>query len=418
LLGIFFLLYLIEAYPGWLVLIIGLGGAWGGSWWWVRTLARSLRLTRSRRFGWAQVGDRLEERFTLLNEGWLPGLWVEMTYTTTMPDYRPHRVVYVGGSSETTWIAEGMCTQRGQFTLGPIELRVGDPFGFFESVIEIPGVQDILVMPPILPLPGIEIAAGGKAGERTPRFSTLEQKITSSMVREYVAGDSLKGVHWPTTARRNKWYIRNFDSPLASDWWVFLDVNTETLMGTGSQSTLEHSVILTASLLHQGMDGGNQVGLACSSETFTWLKPSRGTDHLQNGLRVLAKVEPGYESLTGLLTRAQSLFQRNPSLVLVTADISGEWLSPLSTLMASGVVPTVLLLDPSAYPDAEPALIDATKRFIQTLAERGIHVYRYDPAHFDREELRPGREGRDLFIASSSNRSVLREGVDLRWRDV
>ena len=60
LVGLLLVLHLAVPYRGWLVLLVGLGGAWLVSYVWARSLARGLGLVREMRFGWAQVGDRLE----------------------------------------------------------------------------------------------------------------------------------------------------------------------------------------------------------------------------------------------------------------------------------------------------------------------------------------------------------------------
>ena len=130
LVGLLLVLQLVVPYRGWLMLLVGLGGAWLVSFLWARSLGRGLRLMREMRFGWAQVGDRLEERFTLVNAGFLPGLWVEVVDHATMPDYSASRVTGVGGTSQVRWHTEGVCTCRGLFTLGPTTLRTGDPLDY------------------------------------------------------------------------------------------------------------------------------------------------------------------------------------------------------------------------------------------------------------------------------------------------
>ena len=76
LVGLLFLLQLLVPFKGWMILLIGLGGAWLVSYYWARSLARGLELVREMRYGWAQVGDQLQERFTLSNRGWAPASWV------------------------------------------------------------------------------------------------------------------------------------------------------------------------------------------------------------------------------------------------------------------------------------------------------------------------------------------------------
>ncbi|MBK9210615.1 MAG: DUF11 domain-containing protein [Anaerolineales bacterium] len=56
----------------------------------------NLRLTREVRFTWAQVGDKLEEQFTLTNNGSVPATWVEVVDHSTLPDYSAARAIEWG----------------------------------------------------------------------------------------------------------------------------------------------------------------------------------------------------------------------------------------------------------------------------------------------------------------------------------
>src|SRR3989304_3852841 len=69
----------------WQALIVAFGGLWliAGLWAW--SLKRNLRLTREVRFAWAQVGDALEEQFTLTNDGPVAGTWVGVVEHSTLP---------------------------------------------------------------------------------------------------------------------------------------------------------------------------------------------------------------------------------------------------------------------------------------------------------------------------------------------
>ncbi|NBD35564.1 MAG: hypothetical protein GVY30_06150, partial [Chloroflexi bacterium] len=83
-------------YRGWRMLFAGLGGAWLLSTFWAWELMRNLQLRREMRFGWAQVGDRLVERFTLVNDAVAPAAWVEIVDQSTMPEYHVSRGIGLG----------------------------------------------------------------------------------------------------------------------------------------------------------------------------------------------------------------------------------------------------------------------------------------------------------------------------------
>src|SRR3972149_926497 len=158
--GLVFLLQLLRPDRVWMVLLIGLGGAWLVAALWARSLARNIRFDREVRFGWAQVGDRLQERWTLVNTGWAPALWVEIQDHSNMLDYCASRVTSIGFYAGMQWGTEGICTRRGLYMLGPTDLRTGDPFGVYSLNLHLPDSAVLMVMPPVVPLPNIEVAPG------------------------------------------------------------------------------------------------------------------------------------------------------------------------------------------------------------------------------------------------------------------
>ena len=103
-------LYLIDSYRGWSFLLIGLGGVWLISYYWAKKISQGLTLRREMRFGWAQVGDRLEERFTLINNSRLSAFWVEIVDETNLPGYQASQVRSVSGLTKSRWQTDGICT--------------------------------------------------------------------------------------------------------------------------------------------------------------------------------------------------------------------------------------------------------------------------------------------------------------------
>ncbi len=401
LLALLLVLQLLLPYRGWLILLIGLGGVWLLGYLWARSLARGLWLTREMRFGWAQVGDRLAERFTIANESRLPALWVEMVDHSTLPGHQGGRATGVDGWSSTRWRKEAACTRRGLFNLGPTELRSGDPFGLYAVTLHYPASLPLMVLPPVVPLPTIQVAPGGRAGEGRRRANTFERTVSAAGVREYVPGDSLRWVHWPTSARRESLFVRLFENTPASDWWIILDMERSAQAGQAPNSTEEHGVILAASLADRGLRFGQAVGLAAHGERLTWLQPREGQGQRWEILRSLALVSPGEHPLAGLLARMGPAMGQHTSLVIVTPDVGGDWIEALLPLLRRGAVPTVLLLDPASFGgegNARPAAAQ--------LVDFGISHYIVTSDLLDRPEARPGRGGHWEWRVSGTGRAV------------
>ncbi len=92
---------------------------------------------------------------------------------------------------------------RGERRLGPLALTVTDVFGLFSKAFEYPKRTPVLVYPPVE-----DLAAAGVLGgvvERTDHRERFDE------LREYVPGDSLRDVHWKSSAKRDDLVVMEFD---------------------------------------------------------------------------------------------------------------------------------------------------------------------------------------------------------------
>ena len=115
-------------YPSrvWIALLWMVGGLTALAYYWTRQLARHVHVRRALLYGWVQVGDRLEEQFTLIDNSWLPVLWAEVIDESNLPGYHASRVAACGGHGVARWTTAQVCTRRGLYTLGPWSLRAGN----------------------------------------------------------------------------------------------------------------------------------------------------------------------------------------------------------------------------------------------------------------------------------------------------
>ncbi len=412
LVGLLLLLQLLIPYQGWRILLVGLGGLWLLSYLWARSLARGLQLTREMRFGWVQVGDRLVERFTLTNEGRVPALWAEVADHSTLPDYQAGRAAGVDRQRSIRWHKDAVCTRRGLFTLGPTSLQTSDPFGLYTVTQHYHASLPLMVLPPIVPLPTIEVASGGRAGEGRPRANIFERTVSAASVREYLSGDSVRWIHWPTSARHGSLFVRLFDSTPASDWWILLDMNRSVQAGAGQDSTEEHGVILAASLADRGLRSGQAVGLAAHGEQLVWLPPRKSEGHRWEILRSLALVSLGEQPLTELLARIGPDLGQRASLVVITPAVDGDWVESLVPLLRRGVIPTVLLLDPVSFGGAGDA-----REMAAQLSDLEVAHHTITRDLLDRPEALPGREGHWAWRVLGTGRAVpIRRPQRTAWK--
>jgi uncharacterized protein (DUF58 family) len=409
-------LAIIDEYAGWRFLLFGLGGAWALSRYWARSLSRSLQLRREMRFGWAQVATAWKAR--LISDSPCRRCGCRSSTTRTCRLY--HQPGAPRGDSSTTWRASGQCNRRRLFTLGPTTLLTSDPLGLYTIELHDPRSVQLMVTPPVVPLPQIQVAPGGMAGEGRPRPNAPERTVSASSVREYLPGDSLRMVHWRTTARTGQLHVRTFDNTPLGDWWLILDANQRVQAGEAARSTAEHSVILAASLADRGMRLGRAVGLSAEGDSLTWLPPGQGDGQRWAILRALALLEPGSRPLAELLSGLSPSLGKDSSLVLITPDVSGDWLEALLPLIWRGLAPTVLVLDPASFnPSSTGSLAGATHRLASELARQGISYQVITPELLDRPEARPGVTGAWHWRVTPSGRAIADEpSLTAPWRSL
>jgi uncharacterized protein (DUF58 family) len=376
---------LLFPFKGWAILASSFVGLCFFSYIWALSLKKHLSLDREMRFGWMQVGDHIQERFSIENDSRIPALWVKIIDHSQMPGYTASNVASVRSQWYSHWFTRGVCNRRGIYTLGPTTLETVDPLGMFTVRIHYSETVTMMVVPPVVPLPQIEIAPGGRTGEGKSTSSGLERTIVAGGVREYVPGDSLRWLHWPTTARKGKPYVRVFDFSPASNWWILLDMDPSVQAGKGQESTEEYSVILAASLVNEGLKQDKLVGLITYGDNLIWHPPDVGEGHLWKILRSLAVVRPTGPSLPDMLEHLRTALEQRTSLVIITPNINPGWLNNLGLLIRKGIVPTILLLNPEGFGGIGKA-DDIQDRMLRM----GIKHYNFNDSLQDLAQFQPG----------------------------
>jgi uncharacterized protein (DUF58 family) len=383
---------------------------------WASQLANRIVLERERRYGWAQVGDVLEERFTMHNDAWVPLLWAEVRDHSDLPGYNASRAIGVGASSSTRWTTSGTCTRRGVYTLGPIQIVSGDPFGLFEVTILHDFSETIVVYPPIVALPQLLEPHGRVRGTARTNVRSLDFTTNASTVREYVPGDALSRIHWKSTARRSmpdreEFFVKEFDREPSGDLWIILDMDASVHAGEDLESTEEYGVLIAASLANDMLRTNHAVGIMTHGPDPIVIPPQKGHQQLWELLRVLAGLHATSEvPLHNLLQLFEPVSGRGISAAIITPSNQPEWVGSLSLLLRHGMHTTGILLDASTFGgDGD------MQGVLGALADMGVsgHIIGKD---FRFEHLTQKRQQRPEFRVLGTGRVIIvSPGEQSQW---
>jgi uncharacterized protein (DUF58 family) len=336
------------------------------TWVWTRISLRSLRVLRHARSLRASVGDVFEESFELVNPGRLPRLFVEVRNNSNLPSAAGSRVLtMIRGKEHRMYQARTWLTQRGAFPLGPTTLGSGDPFGFFSNKQTFPSTASLLVLPMIIPLTDFPSPAGLLPGGKAIQRKSYDVTPHASGVREYVHGDPLKRIHWPSTARRGKLMVKEFEQDPQSELWIFLDAQKSVQAELPYEapkvrdnwifarrpeihlppSTLEYGVSLAASLAHYFIEQRRAVGFVTDGPVYTVISAERSERQESKVLETLAFVTgEGTLPLASLVDLQSPQMPLGSSALLITPSVDDDVVLAVELLQRRNLRAVILLL--------------------------------------------------------------------------
>jgi len=137
---------------------------------------------------------------------------------------------------------------RGRFPVGPLRLRMADPFGMCELTRSFAARDTLVVTPAVQPLPAVDLG-----GEWTGYGDSHARNVSSSgeedvIPREYRHGDDVRRVHWRSTARRGELMVRREEQAWQNRATVLIDTRDRAHRGDGPASSFEWVVSAAASV--------------------------------------------------------------------------------------------------------------------------------------------------------------------------
>jgi uncharacterized protein (DUF58 family) len=236
---------------------------------------------------------------------------------------------------------------RGRFTVGPLAVRLSDPFCLVEQARSFTARDQLIVTPTVHALPGLPWRGDwGGRGDSRPRAvaASGEDDIAT---REYRHGDDLRRVHWRSTARRGELMVRREEQPWQSRASILLDRRKIAHHGEGLASSLEWAVTAAASVAHHLIGLGYVVRLIDGPDPHGWSEPAgEGDGPLLDQLAVL---EPGTMSVLAEGVNLARASQRGGLLVAVVGTLDDATVEDLARLRRLGTSCVAIVLDSQTF---------------------------------------------------------------------
>lgn len=324
---------------------------WGGE------IPMTIEVWNRRRLplAWLRADDEATHGVTVrereLADGTEPGTEVLRNAWTLRPFERVVRRFHVGAD------------RRGVFTLGPVDLSIGDPFARRAADEQRPATDRFLVWPRTIPTTEIEPPDRWGDLDRA-RTGLAEDPSRFAGVRPYAPGDPMRRIHARTSARVNRPMTKRFEPSREREVLIALDVQTfdGPAWEAGFGSDEVESLYVVAASVARSL-GGRRVafGLLAAGYTgaetrFASVPVSSSPGQVERVLDLLARLS-GHASapFERLLTMAARSVRPGTTVLVLTARDPRPFSAALRRLERLGADVVVIACGPDASREAARA---------------------------------------------------------------
>jgi uncharacterized protein (DUF58 family) len=187
------------------------------------------------------------------------------------------------------------------------------------------------------------------------------QGMTFSEFREYVAGDDVRAIAWPVTARTGRVHIKKFDEERELTVMLVVDISGSLNFGSGENVKGEVLNHLSAMIGFAAARNNDHVGLLLFTDQVEhYVPPRKGRGHIQRILRDLyyhrpkgsrTRLAPALDHLRGLLKKKAAIF--------IMSDFRDEGFSQsVRTMSKKHDVVAITIQDPAELTVPNLGLVD------------------------------------------------------------
>jgi uncharacterized protein (DUF58 family) len=333
-----------------LLLVVGL------AWIWVRLSNRPFRMQR----GWGDSehveGDDVPVVVQLDATGSvLPAAATLVEHVGRLGAQR-HVLRRSGRRLSVRYVLEAL--PRGRYSFEDVHVEIADPFGLERVAVPLPAPGALLVYPRLARLARLFSETGAHSHDGRRLLLRRQSGFELHGVRQYEQGESLRRVHWRSTARRGQLMVKELEDAPRDEIAVLLDADASAVI----RDSFDLQVRAAGSILESYVRRGRRAVLVVNSERREVQQVHSAAADWRRALELLAAVEPiGRSSVARLLAEHDGPAARALELAVVTARLEPALVDRLVQRALSRRQVSLVYVDPTSFNGArrrpEPLLL-------------------------------------------------------------
>ncbi|HEX9415740.1 MAG TPA: DUF58 domain-containing protein [Gaiellaceae bacterium] len=288
------------------------------AWAWMRAARRPVRLLRhTDRFEHYEGEDVHVSVEVELAPGFLPPGPVILQERLSKLGDRETRLRRRGSALRAHYVLTGV--PRGRYVLEHARAVLEDPFGLERVEAQLPATAALLVYPRLVPLDRLFSDVGATLPEGRRLLMRRPSGFDLHSVREYQEGESLRRVHWRSTAKRGRLMVKELEDAPRDEVAVLLDAQA----GTAAGASFDMLVRAAGSILFGHTSRNRRAVLLVNGASADFVRASASDGDWRRALELLAAAEPdGRRPVEALLSDEADLVARALEVAVVTAALT------------------------------------------------------------------------------------------------
>jgi uncharacterized protein (DUF58 family) len=327
---------------------IGLGLVVGLGWAWVRVLRRPIDLRRTLGSGEQLEGDDVAVLLEATPRPPAPNS-LHVADEIDRLDEQDVTLRRRGHELAARYVLPSV--PRGRYRFAGARAIFEDPFGLFRAESPAGGRATLLVYPRLVELERLFSEAGGASQEGGRLLLRRTSGFELHSVRDYADGESLRKVHWRTTARRGRLMVKELEDAPHDEVAVLLDANRQAVVG----ESFDVGVRAAGSILRLHALRGRRALLTVTCDPPESRRVASFDGEWQLARELLAAAEPtGTAALETFLVRDSSPAAQATELVVITSALSRPLADALMQRVRAHRPASLVLVHAASFGHGEP----------------------------------------------------------------
>lgn len=244
----------------------------------------------------------------------------------------------------------------GVYPVGNIKIEVKDGFDIFAYSRNVEQLIKIKVYPKLISLENLYFRAYQPFGKIAVNDRIYEDYTSINDIRRYTYGDSLKKIHWKTSAKKAELYVKRFDQLADNDVSIFFDRYKNHYM---DKVIDEKAMECCASLVKYCMDLNIGVRVITSRSTIEAKNSYQFTEIMDQ----LILLEPDEDiKVSDIIRNRKDVSYTGNSIMIITPNLDRELVNRIMLLRGKSFGVMIFLICWSGDVSKNSEIIDFLSR--------------------------------------------------------